>query len=139
MNIFSKRLSYNTSNKTNIIDITEDVNKVVGKSMINNGIINISVIGSTASISTIEYESGLIEDMNTFLEQAAPSDGNYMHNERWHDGNGYSHIRSSFMKTSQTFQVENGKVLLGIWQQIILLDFDNKPRERNISVKVMGK
>lgn len=138
MNIFSERLSYSTDRKTDIINITGDISEIVCKSGIKEGIVNISVIGSTASISTIEYEGGLIKDMELFLERAAASDIEYIHNERWHDGNGYSHIRSTFMKTSQTFQIEKGSILLGTWQQIILLDFDNKTRERELSVKVMG-
>lgn len=139
MNIFTEKVSFRTDEQTDIIDITDIVSDIVKRSGISDGIVNVSVMGSTASISTIEYEEGLIEDMHAFLERAADSSLKYRHNERWHDGNGYSHIRSSFMKTSQTFQIENSSMLLGVWQQIILLDFDNKPRQRDISVKVMGK
>ncbi len=139
MNIYTERLHYSSNGRLNIFNITNDINSIVKKSKIESGICNISVIGSTASISTIEYENGLIEDIEHILEKLIPSNIDYAHNETWHDGNGYSHIRSFFIKTSQTFQIEKNQLLLGTWQQIILLDFDNKPRNRIISVKVMGE
>lgn len=139
MNSFSERIKIETQEKTDIINITDSVKDIVGKSGIEEGLCNVSVIGSTASVSTMEYESGLVEDLADYYERVIPSDIRYMHNEKWHDGNGYSHIRSTTTKTSQTFQIEKGSILLGTWQQIIFIDFDNKPRNREISVKIIGQ
>ncbi len=138
MNSYAERINYSTNGKTNIIDITDKINSIVNNSRIIDGFVNVSVIGSTAGITTMEYEGGLVEDIEKYFDRSIPKDIEYEHNNRWHDGNGYSHIRSSLLKTSQTFQVEKGNVLLGTWQQIILIDFDNKPRDRVVSVKVLG-
>ncbi|MCK4523464.1 secondary thiamine-phosphate synthase enzyme YjbQ, partial [candidate division WOR-3 bacterium] len=129
---------YSTNGKTNIIDITDKINSIVNNSRIIDGFVNVAVIGSTAGITTMEYEDGLVDDIEEYFNKSVPKDIEYEHNNRWHDGNGYSHIRSSLLKTSQTFQVEKGNVLLGTWQQIILIDFDNKQRDRVVSVKVLG-
>jgi len=139
MNSFTERIKIETQEKTDIVNITDSVKDIVGKSGIEEGLCNVSVIGSTASVSTMEYESGLVEDLADYYERVIPSDIRYMHNEKWHDGNGYSHIRSTTTKTSQTFQIEKGRILLGTWQQIIFIDFDNKPRNREISVKIIGQ
>ncbi|MDY6786845.1 MAG: secondary thiamine-phosphate synthase enzyme YjbQ [candidate division WOR-3 bacterium] len=139
MNSFTERIKIETREKTDIVNITDPVKDIVGKSGIEEGLCSVSVIGSTASVSTMEYESGLVEDLADYYERIIPSDIRYMHNEKWHDGNGYSHIRSTTTKTSQTFQIEKGSILLGTWQQIIFIDFDNKPRNREISVKIIGR
>ncbi|MFO8061306.1 MAG: secondary thiamine-phosphate synthase enzyme YjbQ [bacterium] len=139
MNSFTERINIETREKTDIVNITDSVKDIVRQSGISEGLCNVSVIGSTASVSTMEYESGLVEDLADYYERVIPSDIRYMHNEKWHDGNGYSHIRSTTTKTSQTFQIEKGSILLGTWQQIIFIDFDNKPRSREISVKIIGQ
>lgn len=139
MNSFTERIKIETREKTDIVNITDSVRDIVRKSGIEEGLCSVSVIGSTASVSTMEYESGLVEDLADYYERIIPSDIRYMHNEKWHDGNGYSHIRSTTTKTSQTFQIEKGSILLGTWQQIIFIDFDNKPRNREISVKIIGR
>ncbi len=139
MSIFTERIKINTKAELDIIDITSQVQAIVKKSGIAEGLCNVAVIGSTASISTLEYENGLVEDMKEYYERTIPSAEEYNHNRRWHDGNGHSHVRSSVTGTSQTFQIEKGALLLGTWQQIILMDFDNKQRNRNISVKVIGE
>lgn len=139
MNSYTERFTYRTKPGLSIMDISRDVQSAVSKSGISEGLCNVSVIGSTAGISTVEFEDGLISDIEEYFEKVAPSDKPYHHDAKWHDGNGHSHIRSTMAKTSQTFQVEKGSVLLGTWQQIILMDFDNKPRNREISVKVLGE
>ncbi len=139
MNSYAERINYNTNSKTNIIDVTDKISSIVNNSRIIEGFVNVAVIGSTAGITTMEYEDGLVEDIEKYFDRNIPQSMEYEHNNRWHDGNGYSHIRSSLLKTSQTFQVEKGNVLLGTWQQIILIDFDNKPRNRIVSVKVIGQ
>lgn len=139
MSIFTERFTIKTKAELDIRDITSEIQSIVNKSGIKEGLCNVSIIGSTASISTLEYEDGLVEDMEEYYERTIPSAEEYNHNRRWHDGNGHSHVRSTLTGTSQTFQIERGTLLLGTWQQIILLDFDNKQRNRNISVKVMGE
>lgn len=95
--------------------------------------------GSTASVTTIEFEPGLIRDMKNALERLAPEDIDYFHNQKWHDGNGHSHIRASFIGQGESFPLIEGKVLLGTWQQIILIDMDNRPRSRKVFVQIVGE
>jgi secondary thiamine-phosphate synthase enzyme len=106
---------------------------------LDNGIVLVYVPGSTAAITTIEYEPGLVQDMKEALERQAPEGRVYHHNERWHDGNGHSHIRASFIGQSESFPLTDGKLLLGTWQQIILVDMDNRPRSRKIFVRICGE
>jgi secondary thiamine-phosphate synthase enzyme len=127
-----------TEGFNDIIDITEKVEETIKKSKIEDGIVAIFVVGSTAAITTIEYEPGLIEDIREALEKIAPMKGKYKHEEAWHDGNGYAHIRASLMKPSLSVPIENGKLCLGRWQQIVLIDFDNRPRERIVIVKALS-
>ncbi|MDD5551695.1 MAG: secondary thiamine-phosphate synthase enzyme YjbQ [Candidatus Pacebacteria bacterium] len=119
-----------------VINITEKVEAVIKKNNIKEGAILIFVLGSTAGICAIEYEEGVIKDLKNVFEKIAPQDGKYNHEEAWHDGNGFSHIRAGLLKPSLTVPIESAKLLLGKWQQIVLVDFDNKPRERKIIVKM---
>lgn len=127
-----------TKGFNDIIDITEKVEKIVEKSKIDNGIAVVFVVGSTAAITAIEYEPGLVKDIKEALEKIAPMDDNYHHEEAWHDGNGYAHIRAALMKPSVSVPIEQGKLVLGQWQQIVLIDFDNRSRERTIIVKIVS-
>ena len=131
------RFSINTKGFTDIIDITPQVSEIVEKSKIKDGICLISSAGSTCGITTIEYESGLIKDLKRTLEIIAPMNENYEHCKKWGDCNGYAHIRSALMKPFLAVSIENGKLVLGTWQQIAFLDFDNRPREREIMVKII--
>jgi len=131
------RFSINTKGFTDIIDITPQVSEIVEKSKIKDGICLISCPGSTCGITTIEYESGLIKDLKRTLEIIAPMNENYEHCKKWGDCNGYAHIRSALMKPFLAVSIENGKLVLGTWQQIAFLDFDNRPREREIMVKII--
>ena len=128
--------SVSTHGFTDIVDITDKVRRSCAKTGVKNGVAHIFVAGSTAALSTIEYESGAIADLKRALEQIAPMDGRYAHNERWGDGNGYAHLRAALMKPSLSIPIAAGQLKLGTWQQIILLDFDNRPRQRNIHVQV---
>jgi secondary thiamine-phosphate synthase enzyme len=119
-------------------DITEQVETAVQESGISEGIVNIHVIGSTASVSTIEYEPALVQDMKDKLEQFAPHDMPTRHGDTWGDDNGFSHIRATMMGPGITVPVSDGEVLLGTWQQIIVIDHDNRPRDRRIFVQIMG-
>jgi len=132
------RFTVSTKGFTDIIDITDKVSKIVRDSKVKEGICLISSPGSTAGITTIEYESGLIKDLKRALEIIAPMNENYEHCKKWGDCNGYAHIRSALLKPFLAVPVENGKLVLGTWQQIILIDFDNRSREREVMVKVVG-
>lgn len=136
-----KTLSFNISSKgfTDIIDITDEVQSLVSKSGLTEGNALVFVSGSTAGITTIEYEPGLKKDYPEFFEKIAPSNKDYYHDQTWHDGNGFSHIRASLQGASFTVPFINKTLLLGTWQQIILIDFDNTPRNRKITVQVIGK
>lgn len=126
-----------TKGFNDIIDITDNVARIVEISKIKDGICLIFCPGSTCGITTIEYESGLIEDLKRVLEKLIPMSKDYEHCKKWGDCNGYAHIRSAFLKPSLVVPIEEGKLLLGIWQQIAFIDFDNRPRNREISVKII--
>lgn len=128
-----------TQGNTHILDITERVQAVVTQSQLKTGIVNVSGKGSTLGITTIEFESGAIADFSRVLDEIAPANNNYLHNERWGDRNGYAHLRSALIGTSKSFAVRGGDIVLGTWQQIILCDFDDRPREREITVTVYGE
>lgn len=131
------KIIVSTEGFNDVVNITDEAEKIVKDSKIKDGVAVIFVPGSTATITTIEYESGLVEDIKVALEKVAPVEGYYKHEEAWHDGNGYAHIRAALMKPSISVPIENGKLLLGTWQQIVLIDFDNRARERKIIVKVL--
>jgi len=122
-----------------VIDVTPQVIAVVEKSGIKNGIVCIANPGSTAGITTIEFEPGAVADLKAALEKLAPEKARYRHNDTWDDGNGFAHLRSALVGASQSFPVHDGKVGLGTWQQIVLLDFDNRPRRRKLVVSVVGE
>lgn len=127
-----------TKGFTDIIDITPNVQSIVADSELNEGNALIFVPGSTAGITTIEYEPGLLKDYPDFFEKLAPKDKTYKHDETWHDGNGYAHLRASLQGASITIPFIGGELLLGTWQQIILVDFDNTARNRKIIVQLIG-
>ena len=139
MTIITKKINLSTKGDTDIINITTEVSSAVLSSELKNGSVTIFVPGSTGGITTIEYEPGLIEDLKVFFEEIAPKSGVYQHNIRWQDGNGYSHVRASFLGPGTTVPFINGKMQLGKWQQIIFTEFDNRPREREIIVQIIGE
>ena len=139
MAVSTGRIALDTKRGVEIHDITEDVENMVRNSGIKEGIANIFVAGSTGAITTMEYEPGLIEDIPAALERLFPEGIRYQHHERWQDGNGHSHVRASFLKPSLCVPVEGGKPVLGTWQQIVFIELDNKPRRREIIVKVVGE
>ena len=139
MAAFYKTFQLDTKGFTDIKDITENVRYIVSESKIKEGIVVISVPGSTASITTIEYEPGLLKDLPEILEGIAPQNREYYHNETWHDGNGFAHIRASIMGPSLSLPVHNGEPVLGTWQQIVFVDFDNRSRRRTVAVQVVGE
>ncbi len=139
MRVSTKKLFEKTEGYCDIIDITAKVQEQVQKENIQRGLASLFVSGSTASLTTIEYEPGLIEDLKEFLEKFIPSNKKYHHDDRWGDNNGFSHLRASLLGPSLQVPIDNGQLLLGTWQQIVLLDFDNRPRRREILVQLMGE
>ncbi len=136
--VTTKSIKLETKGLTYIINITERAIEAVATSKLSKGVATLFVPGSTASLTTVEYEPGLVKDLKDFFEKIIPQSGKYEHNERWHDGNGYSHVRSSLLGQSISVPFDKGKLLLGTWQQIILIDFDNRPRTREIIVQIIG-
>jgi len=135
-----KTFSISTKPYCDIINITDQVQQLIKESNIKNGIVNIHVAGSTGGISTTEYEPGLVKtDIENFLEKIIPYDKDYAHHNTWGDHNGAGHLRSFLIGSSETFPVQNGKAILGTWQQIIYLEFDEKRRNRTIYCTIMGE
>jgi secondary thiamine-phosphate synthase enzyme len=139
MDILTESFTVNSRGNTDIIDITNDVQSKVSSSGFIEGSVLVFVGGSTAGITTIEFEPGLKRDYPNFFEKAVPSNITYHHDQTWHDGNGHSHVRASLQGASFTVPFSNRNLMLGTWQQIILVDFDNRSRRRNIIVQITGK
>ena len=121
---------------TDVIDITQQIREAAARRNVAEGVVHVFVGGSTAALSTIEFEPGAVRDLKEALDRIAPMDSHYHHNEAWGDGNGYAHLRAALMKPSLSIPISGGKLVLGTWQQVILLDFDNRPRRRTIHVQV---
>ncbi|HSL90587.1 MAG TPA: secondary thiamine-phosphate synthase enzyme YjbQ [Ignavibacteriaceae bacterium] len=132
-------IEINTKGNCQLTDITEQVQSVITSSRFIEGNVSLFAVGSTTGITTIEYEPGLIKDYPAFFEKIIPSNVSYQHDQTWHDGNGHSHLRSALQKTSFSVPFKNGNLLLGTWQQIIFVDFDNRARSRKIIVQIIGK
>lgn len=128
-----------TTGKTDVIDLTPQVMEAVAGWASLNGEVTLFIPGSTAALTTIEYEPGVINDLKNAIERMAPEGLYYEHNERWGDGNGYSHVRAALIGPSLHIPVIGGRLTLGTWQQIVLLDFDNRSRERQIILQISGE
>ena len=139
MEIETYFISVTTNGNCEITDITDKVDNLIANNNFTEGSALIFVSGSTGGITTIEYEPGLLKDYPDFFDRIAPSGINYEHENTWHDGNGHSHVRSALQGTSLTVPFSRGKLLLGTWQQIIFIDFDNRARKREIIVQITGK
>lgn len=139
MSVYSSEINIQTNGEVDIIDITSDIQAEITTSKIQNGIVCVFVPGSTGTITTIEYEPGLMKDLPRALEKIAPKGVRYDHHETWHDDNGHSHVRASLMGPSTTFPIKNGKVVHGTWQQIVFVEFDTRPRDRRIVVQIVGE
>ncbi|TFG12121.1 YjbQ family protein [Candidatus Thorarchaeota archaeon] len=136
---FTDTLEFETNGHCDMIDITERVQNVVTQSKMNTGICTVFVPGSTASIITIEYEKGLLKDFPDAMERIGPEDAVYEHHLRWRDGNGHSHVRASVVGPSLTIPFVDGALTLGTWQQVTLVDFDNKARARTLQLVLIGE
>ncbi|MCX8111186.1 MAG: secondary thiamine-phosphate synthase enzyme YjbQ [Syntrophorhabdaceae bacterium] len=137
--VHSDSIKLNTKGFSDTIDITGKVEKIVKDSSIKNGIVTVFCPGSTGTITTIEFESGVIRDLQNVLEKIVPSNAPYEHDYRWRDGNGFSHVRAALMKPSLTIPIVDGSMTLGTWQQIVFIDFDNRGRYRSIIVHIIGE
>ncbi len=132
-------IELNSRGFTDIVDITESVRRAVLESELTEGLAAVFVPGSTASVTTIEHEDGVIEDLRQAIERLVPSDMAYLHDARWQDGNGFSHVRAALLKPGITVPFRDRTLLLGTWQQIVFIDFDNRPRKRRIIVQLVGE
>ena len=139
MLIKTDRIHIDSKGHTDIIDITGKVAELVNKHRLTEGQATVFVGGSTGGVTTIEYEPGLLKDLPEALERVAPSGKSYHHDRTWGDGNGSAHIRAAMVGPSLTVPFTGGRLLLGTWQQIVFLDFDNRPRSRDIIVQLMGE
>ena len=136
----TKKINVSTQGNCQIIDITAQALSAIAESGIRNGIITLFNVGSTAGITTIEYEPGLVNyDIAAAFERIAPQNARYEHEETWHDDNGHSHVRASLLGPSLTVPVDEGQMTLGTWQQIVLVEFDTRPRNRTIVCKIIGE
>jgi secondary thiamine-phosphate synthase enzyme len=137
--IVTGSISLQTRGECDIVDITPQVAKQVAESGVNSGTVTVFVPGSTAGVTTIEYESGLVADLKRLWDRIVPRDIHYDHDRRWGDGNGHSHVRASMLGPSLVVPFTDGRLILGTWQQIILVDFDNRPRSRRAVLQIMGE
>jgi secondary thiamine-phosphate synthase enzyme len=131
-------LEVKTTSDTDVLDLTPAVQEKVRESGVEKGLAHLFISGSTAALTTIEYESGVVNDLKAAIERLIPRDLVYEHDRRWGDGNGYAHVRAALFKPSLSIPIEDGALKLGTWQQIVLLDFDNRPRQRQIRGQVLG-
>lgn len=139
MKVVSDTIKLHTEGEGDMIDMTAQLSNTVKVSKIKNGTVTIFVSGSTAAVTTIEYESGLKHDFPEMLSRIVPKDVEYEHDNTWHDGNGHSHVRSSLIGPSITIPIIHGKLTLGTWQQVVLLEMDTRSRNRTIILQIMGE
>jgi len=137
--VVTRRIGLKTKGDCHIIDITRQVAQEVAGSGLKHGTVTVFVTGSTGGVTTVEYESGLISDLRDLFDRLAPSNIRYQHNLRWGDGNGHAHVRASLLGASLTVPFVDQRLTLGTWQQIIFIDFDNRPRSRELVLQLMGE
>ncbi len=139
MSVITRTIAVRSHGENDIIDITSEISEATKATMLRDGIVTIFVSGSTAAVTTIEYEPGLKKDFPEMLARIAPSEIEYEHDNTWHDGNGHSHVRATFIAPSLTVPFNKKSLMLGTWQQIVLLEMDTRPRERKIVLQMIGE
>ncbi len=139
MTVKTISISLSTNGNADIQDITDQIANAVSKNGLASGIATIFCPSSTSALTTIEYESGALNDLRRLFDEIIPVDREYAHNERWHDGNGHSHVRAALIGPSMTIPFVDGQLTLGTWQQVIYVDFDNRPRQRKLVVQLIGE
>jgi len=137
--VVTGKISLSTKGECDIVDITPQVEREVAEAGINSGVVTLFVAGSTAGIATIEFESGLLADFQSMWQRIVPKNIPYNHDRRWGDNNGYSHVRASLLGASLVVPFNDKRLALGTWQQIVLVDFDNRPRSRQVILQIMGE
>lgn len=139
MKILTKILHYKTDGAGDLINITEDIHESLQEILFREGLVNIFVVGSTAAITSFEYEPGMISDIQDMYERVVPRDRHYLHDETWNDANGFSHVRAALQGPGMVVPFENSKLLLGTWQQVVLAEFDIRSRQRKIILTFIGQ
>jgi secondary thiamine-phosphate synthase enzyme len=139
MSVLTHEFQVSAKGFGDIIDVTDEVQDFVTKSGLKDGLVTVFVPGATAGVTTVEYEPGLVADLKAAFERLIPRDVAYAHDSRWGDGNGFSHVRASLLKASLSIPFSGGALTTGTWQQIVVIDFDNRPRRRRVVVQVMGE
>jgi secondary thiamine-phosphate synthase enzyme len=139
MVVLTKTIQTKSKGENDMIDITQETAALIREGNLKNGIITVFVAGSTAAVTTIEYEPGLKRDFPKMLSRIAPNDIEYEHDNTWHDGNGHSHVRASLVGPSLTIPFRDRSLMLGTWQQIVLVEMDTQPRQRSIIIQIMGE
>ncbi len=138
VSVYADRLNVSLRRGPDIVDITAELQMVLSRSGIESGVLNAFVVGSTGSITTIEYEPGVVEDLKAAIDRLAPQGVHYAHEEAWHDGNGHSHVQAALLGPSINIPVRDGRLKLGTWQQAVAINHDNRARERTIEVTIVG-
>ena len=139
MTVITKELKLTTNGENDIVNITDQILQIILESKLTDGLVTMFIPGSTGALTTIEYEPGLMKDLPRALQKIAPKGEHYDHHETWHDDNGHSHVRASIMGPSITAPIKDGKLLHGTWQQIVFVELDTSPRDRNIIVQIVGE
>ncbi len=139
MKVVTKMIRLRSRKENDIINVTDHVSDALRECDVKNGVVVVFVAGSTAAVTTIEYEPGLLDDFPKMLSRVAPRDIQYRHDDTWHDGNGHSHVRASLVGPSLSVPFSNGRLVLGKWQQIVMLEMDTSPRERILTLQVLGE
>ena len=137
--VHTKKIQLRSKGESDIIDITDQASQAIRESKIENGLVTVFISGSTAAVTTIEYEPGLKDDFPKMLSRVAPENIEYKHDNTWHDGNGHSHVRASLIGPSLTIPIVEGGMSLGTWQQIVVLELDTRPRNRNVILQLIGE
>ena len=136
---FERKISFELSAEFGHRNVTAELETMVAESGVRTGIACVQLVGSTGAVTTIEYESGALEDLRRALDAIAPAEGHYAHNDRWHDGNGFSHVRSALLKTGISIPILEGKLQLGTWQQVVAFNLDNGDRRRELATVIVGE
>ncbi|MFB0559878.1 MAG: secondary thiamine-phosphate synthase enzyme YjbQ [Candidatus Lokiarchaeia archaeon] len=139
LTVETKKISFSTQGEVQIMDMTDLVQRAISESKSTNGIVTVFVPGATGAVTTIEYEPGLLNDFPRILERISPKNMDYEHELRWHDGNGHSHCRASLLGPSLTVPFTQKKLMLGTWQQIVFVELDVRPRNRNVILQIIGE
>jgi secondary thiamine-phosphate synthase enzyme len=139
MTVKTTSISLSTQGNADIRDLTDQLARAISNSGLTSGTATVFCPSSTSALTTIEFESGALSDLRSLFDEIVPSNREYAHNERWHDGNGHSHVRAALLGPSLTIPFVDGQLTLGTWQQVIYVDFDNRPRQRKLVLQLIGE